>query len=113
MTDLRGRRLPDTDLNELPEEFQAGDYWKCLVDGRPMNVVGIPSNLTGSVWRVVVPMSYGYAISGPMTKHTVREHEDGTISVLPNDGSSNSILVTGHHGEQWHGYVYAGVLRAV
>jgi hypothetical protein len=39
----------------------------------------------------------------------VREHEDGTISVRPGDGSSNSILITGHDGEQYHGYIECGV----
>ena len=43
--------------------------------------------------------------------HTVREHTDGTISVLPGDGSSNSILVTRRPGETWHGYVRDGVLE--
>jgi hypothetical protein len=37
--------------------------------------------------------------------HTVREHDDGTISVRPGDGSSNSILVTRRPEESWHGYV--------
>jgi hypothetical protein len=46
---------------------------------------------------------------GYLVFHTVREHDDGTISVLPNDGSSNSILVSDHRSS-WHGFVYEGVL---
>jgi hypothetical protein len=108
---MTGRRLRDTVIDRLPADIQAGDYWRVLIedsDGlRPMNV-SEPGNLTGSVWRVAAPMSYGYAI-GTLTKHTVREHEDGTISVRPGDGSSNSILITGHDGEQYHGYIECGV----
>jgi hypothetical protein len=108
---VTGRRLRDTPIDRIPGEVQAGDYWRVTVtdeDGeRPMNVTE-PSNLTGGVWRVAAPMSYGYAI-GTMTKHTVRENEDGTITVAPEDGSSNSILITGHHGEQYHGFIERGV----
>lgn len=107
---MKGRRLHDTVIDRIPGEVRAGDYWRVLIedsDGlRPMNVTE-PSNLTGGVWRVAAPMSYGYAI-GTMTKHTVREHEDGTISVRPGDGSSNSILITGHDGEQYHGFIERG-----
>jgi hypothetical protein len=40
----------------------------------------------------------------------VREHEDGTISVLPGDGSSNSILVS-RRDKSWHGYIRHGVFE--
>ncbi len=50
----------------------------------------------------------GYGI-GNLTKHTIREEDDGTISVRPGDGSSNSILITGAHGRTWHGYIERGV----
>ena len=100
------RRRPDTPRGKLPGEIQPGDYWKVpgLEPGE--------GNLTGECWRVAVPMSYGFALA-TLTKHTVREHEDGEISVRPGDGSSNSILVTGHNGEQWHGYIEHGVLQPV
>ena len=45
--------------------------------------------------------------------HTVRENEDGTISVLPGDGSSNSILVHGSRVRSWHGYIYSGEFREI
>lgn len=112
---MTGRRLADTQVDRLPADIHAGDYWRVLIDDseglRPVRVTE-PSNLTGGVWRVAAPMSYGYAI-GTLTKHTVREHRDGTISVRPNDGSSNSILITGHAREQWHGYIERGVWRRV
>jgi len=107
-----GRRLADTVFGRLPGEWKAGAYWKVVNDdGTPM-LVNEPGNLTKTVWRVAAPMTYGYAL-GTLTKHTVREHDDGTISVRPGDGSSNSILITGHHGEQWHGYIERGVWRQV
>src|SRR5690349_12315268 len=90
----QGRRRPDTWRGDLPADLQPGDYWKVLGgDGEPAHS-DEPSNLTGGVWMVVAPMSYGYAL-GNLGKHTVREEDDGTISVRPGDGSSNSILITG------------------
>jgi hypothetical protein len=38
----------------------------------------------------------------------VREEDDGTISVRPGDGSSNSILLSGAFGKTWHGYIEHG-----
>jgi hypothetical protein len=108
---LEGRRLPDARLDDWPAEIQAGDYWKLLGDDGELRSEN-PQNLTGTCWIVVVPMSYGYAV-GQLVNHTVREEDDRTISVRPGDGSSNSILVTGHRGEQWHGYVDHGVLWTV
>lgn len=107
---MNGRRRPDTRLSELPNDIQRGDYWKILrEDGQPRRSDD-PSNLTGTCWYVVAPLGdgEGYGL-GRLEKHTVREHDDGTISVRPGDGSSNSILVTGAHGRQWHGYIEHGV----
>jgi hypothetical protein len=105
-----GRRRPDTNRGMLPDELQPGDYWKVLdrSSGEPAKPDrAAPSNLTGTVWQVVPPET-GYGVA-TLTFHTVREHEDGTISVLPGDGSSNSILVKGSNGKQWHGYIRRGV----
>lgn len=41
-----------------------------------------------------------------LSRHTVVEHEDGTITVSP------SILITGG-GRSWHGYLERGVWREV
>lgn len=46
----------------------------------------------------------------PASGHEVDEHEDGTITVEPKPGNSNSILcpICG-----WHGYIYRGVFQSV
>lgn len=116
MTALQGRRRKDTRFGTLPDDIRAGDYWKILDgDGQPRRSEH-PDNLTGTCWHVVAPMvpapydEAGYGI-GRLEAHTVREHEDGTISVRPGDGSSNSILIAGHHGRRWHGYIEHGIWR--
>lgn len=111
---LTGRRRPDTPNGMLPENLRPGDYWKVLNrgNGEPLKS-DASSNLTGIVWMVVAPNETddgsGFFPPGNLANHTVREHEDGTISVLPGDGSSNSILITGAHGRQYHGYIRGGV----
>lgn len=113
MKKIQGRRRPDQLLGSLPGDTQIGDYWKVLeADGTPLRS-DAPSNLTGQCWYVAVPCGRGdeaYAF-GYLKNHTVREHEDGTISVLPGDGSSNSILVSRRAGESWHGYIRRGVFE--
>lgn len=116
MADLTGRRRPDLAQDSLPDDIQAGDYWKCLNvgNGEPVRS-DAPSNLTGGVWMVVAPLgdAGGFGI-GRLENHTVREEDDGTISVRPGDGSSNSILIQrGAGGPQWHGYIQHGVWQAV
>jgi hypothetical protein len=104
-----GRRRPDTIEGDLPDDIRRGDFWKVLDrDGQPAK----GPSLTGTVWYVVAPIGDrdGFAL-GKLVHHTVREHEDGAISVRPGDGSSNSILITGAHGFSWHGYIERGVWR--
>lgn len=111
---MKGRRLPDMKLNEWPKDVQPGDYWKILdSDGTPKQST-YPDNLTGTCWYIIAPRgdSEGYAV-GRLEAHTVRENEDGTISVLPGDGSSNSIAISGAHGYYWHGYIYDGEWKEV
>jgi hypothetical protein len=106
---LVGRRRPDTPRGDLPQDIRPGDFWKVLVrDGSRPRIEHHYGKLTEECWYVAAPMSYGFAL-GNLERHTVREHEDGTISVAPGDGSSNSILITGHHGEQYHGFIDQGV----
>jgi hypothetical protein len=97
---MQGRRRDDTEENTLPADIKPGDYWKVK---RP----------DGSIyWHIAIPLGNtedAYAL-GNLINHTVREHEDGTISVRPGDGSSNSILVS-RRDRSWHGYVEHGVLR--
>lgn len=109
---MQGRRRPDTVFGQMPEDFQPGDYWKILdQDGQPRRS-DHPENLTGTCWHVIPPTRPSGGESwalGRLEFHTVREHDDGTISVRPGDGSSNSILITGPHDYRWHGFVDHGV----
>lgn len=111
MTELGGVRLPDTPIDRLPDGIVRGAYWKVLdrETGEPLRS-DCPENLTGTVWMVAAPLGAddGYGI-GRLTKHTVREHEDGTISVRHGDGSSNSILIEKGNGESFHGFIEHGV----
>lgn len=68
-----------------------------------------PENLTRTCWGFCAPNECGI---GLLTKHTVREHEDRTISIRPNDGSSNSVLIKGANC-QWHGFIEHGVWNSV
>lgn len=108
---MKGQRREDVRHGELPEDVQPGDYWRYLSgDGEPLRSTD-PGNLTGGVWGVAAPNGAGI---GNLVRHTVREHEDGTISVRPGDGSSNSIFIAGGpDGKQYHGYIERGEWRAV
>ena len=88
------------------EDAPPGSYWR-VIDPLMQQPIRSdwPENLTGLVYAVVTPNGCGPAV---LTRHTVREHDDGTISVRPDDGSSNSILITDRHGT-WHGYIEHGV----
>ena len=105
---MKGRRLPDTPSGDFPEGIQAGDYWKPLADNGEPLTVSVPGNLTSGVWWVAAPMPSGSFALGRLTNHTVREEDDGTISVRPGDGSSNSILLKGAAGQEFHGYIEHG-----
>jgi hypothetical protein len=110
----QGRRLPDVVWGDLPEgDIQPGDYWKFVLDdGTPLHVAESPGNgnLTGTSWGLMAPNSDAI---GTLRLHTVRENEDGTASILPGDGSSNSVSITGPGGLNWHGYLYNGVWESV
>lgn len=113
MTTLLGRRLPDLSRDQIHSDVRAGDYWRALnSDGTPV-VSNAQGNLTHGVWYVAAPVgdAEGYAI-GRLENHTVREEDDGTISVRPNDGSSNSILLT-RGDRSFHGYIEHGVWSSV
>jgi len=79
-------RVPD---ETLPNDYLPGDYGRFRGE-----------------WYCTVPAPYGFA--GALRAHEVTEHADGTISVSP------SILIT-HPGlpDRWHGYLEAGVWRAL
>lgn len=119
MSSVTGRRLPDTRFGELPldlDDLQPGDIWKYLNDdGTPMSADAYSAsdksgNLTGCVWGYWAPDGNGM---GTLALHTVRAHDDGTVSIRPGDGSSNSILHSGGPtGQTWHGYVEHNVWTA-
>lgn len=103
---MKGRRLPDAPEGSFPvpyDELRDGDIWKHLdrETGEPVVVDDEPSNLTKTAWTAMCPGG----LLANLRAHTVREHEDGTVSVRAGDGSSNSILVKRRENEQWHGYV--------
>lgn len=112
---MQGRRRPDTRLGDLPDDLQPGDYWRYTNrDGSPLSAARMypKHDMTGNLTDLV----YGYASPdgngiGTLSLHTVREHDDDTISVRPGDGSSNSILHSGGSERSWHGYIEHGVWR--
>lgn len=107
---MLGRRRPDVRFGDLPDDVQPGDIWRYLNgDGTPVSATRLhrdhdmSGNLTDGVWGYMPPDGNGI---GTLALHTVREHDDGTVSVRPGDGSSNSILHTGGtNGQTWHGYI--------
>lgn len=107
---MQGRRREDVRLGDLPDDPRPGDYWRYVDgDGEPMRS-SEPENLTGGVWGVYPPRGG----IGTLTKHTVREHEDGTATIAHGDGSSNSVLITGgEERETWHGFLDRGVWNEV
>jgi len=106
---MKGRNL-GIHLYAVIPDHRPGDYWQIGDGDDPLSPLYVdePGNLTRTVWRVVTPLGQ----IGTLRKHTVREESDGTISVRPNDGSSNSILITDHRGT-WHGYIEHGEWRPV
>jgi hypothetical protein len=102
-----GRRRGTPPTGEVPPNLEKGDYWKLAYDDPwSEKARASASNLTGGAWRFYLGEELGL---GLLVHHTVREHEDGTISVRPNDGSSNSILQHGSRSVSWHGYIERGV----
>lgn len=105
---LTGRRRPDLLFSKIHDDIQPGDYWKIVEEDGSPEVSHADGNLTGTVWMVACPMPNGGYGLGHLMNHTVREETDGTISVRPGDGSSNSILMNAGGG-QYHGYIEHGV----
>ena len=102
--EMQGRRLPDWDAHlgaRMEPHMEPGDYMKAL----DFPVDPPASNLTGDTWYVKTPNG----LSGNLHAHTVREEDDGSITVKPGDGSSNSILINSHDGMSWHGYITRGL----
>lgn len=109
------KRDPTTPVHEL----EAGDYVLHTITYRDCIFDAwwycSPNGLIGRL-----SMSEDVALGVVSGCHHVEEHEDGTISVLPQPGNSNSIFVEGWphdaglraRGEPlkfWHGYIRHGV----
>ena len=90
---MQGRRLPDdSDLRKAV----AGDYFKVTWVGGPGHVE----------WWFRDP----FGDPGRITKHTVEEHEDGTITVSPSIAPDPARFP--HEGSEvgsFHGWLKAGV----
>lgn len=102
--ELQGQRLPDLDYNEnfTMRQDPPGTFRKIV--NAPEFATG-ETNLTGELWFVITPNG----LVGNLGNHTVREEDDGSITVAPGDGSSNSILVGGAGRGSWHGYITRGL----
>lgn len=103
---MKGRRLPDIPFPDVHADAEPGDYWKNT--GLDLGD-HFPTNLTRTVWGFRAPNG-GF---GHLQKHTVRENEDGTITVAAGDGSTNSVLFQNGVGEIWHGYIDHGEWNSV
>jgi hypothetical protein len=106
-TPLQGRRRETPPVGEhFPPDLEHGDYWRTAEPRYVEIAEADASNLTHTAWGYYLE---GFGV-GHLAHHTVREHEDGTISVLPDDGSSNSILCRKRADEEFfHGYIRRGV----
>lgn len=77
-----------------------GDYGKIIDAGRV-------------TWFVCTPDGARFMLASPHSpdsagrSHEVEEHDDGTITIEPRPGNSNSILSP----QGWHGWLYRGVWR--
>lgn len=101
---IQGQRLPDVDyLDQYKTRADPPGAFR-KVTGFPESFAAYESNLTGTVWVIQTPNG----LHGLLAAHTVREEDDGSITVAPGDGSSNSILVT-NRVESWHGYITRGL----
>lgn len=97
---MKGTRIPD---GEFPAK--RGEYSKFIVekDGTEYVMWFMKSPIGGPSFQIgPKPIGGG---------HEVEENEDGTITVQPQPGNSNSILIRwGSQVEKsWHGYIYKGV----
>lgn len=114
---MQGRRNDDA-----PDRMQPGDFGKRTITYRGRTFDSwwycAPNGLLG---RLSMPEDVELGVVSGC--HHVEEHADGLITVLPQPGNSNSILVEGWPlgsgmraaGEplkSWHGYIRHGVWEA-
>lgn len=97
---VRGRSAESYD--DFFKDDRVPKWWKrAVVDGEGSK----------TMWMIKFPGPIDLLGHGRLSDaHEVDEHEDGTISVVPKPGNSNSILHTIPGREiQWHGYIDHGV----
>ncbi len=79
---------------------------RCDTEGDDWGVEpGEYGHTPGVLWYCRPPNAAVPTVS--IAKHTITEHEDGTITVSP------SILIDHHQAGQWHGFLERGVWREV
>ena len=97
-----GDLTPGTRVDDDPAKWAADQY--------PFPVLrpGEYGKRRDGVWMACLPKEPhdGFTYTGDFSRHDVKEHPDGTITVSP------SILVTDYAGS-WHGYLEKGVWREV
>ncbi len=95
-----GRRRED---GTSPMEMEPGDYCK-------HHAINSAETEEWEMWYVRAPAGMVFYLDNGRWHH-VEEHEDGTISVLPQEGNGNSILAP---QDAWHGWLRRGewVLQA-
>lgn len=102
-TGRRREDMPDH-ANGLPSDLKRGDYWRTCVQ---------ENGKQHGEWWICAPNVHsdtGYGVAR-IPKHTVIEHDDGTITVMPDqarDGHMNSILVMRGQTQIFHGWIKRG-----
>lgn len=87
-----GYRLPDIDNpNNVP----------LLLPGQYVRVTNPKDG------KIYWPCCSPNDLQGDIAKHTIIEHEDGTITATP------SIRITKYDGSEWHGYLTNGIWKEV
>jgi hypothetical protein len=100
---MQGRNAHGAAIHQL----EPGDYVKRTTvsdgDTREMWWFCSPNGVLG---RLVMPED------SPQCHH-IEQHEDGAISVLPQEGNTNSILAKDGFGNEWHGWIRHGVWESI
>lgn len=93
--------------------MEPGDYGRHMVRLSPgISTEGEPF----WAWWVCTPNGLFGRLSMPEDSphhHYVEEHDDGTVTIVPQEGNTNSILVKGANGVEWHGWIRHGVWESI
>lgn len=114
---MQGRRVA---ADVSPVDYEPGDYGERWAS---FTRVGGDMPMDRHQWWFRAPNGAIGRLKMPFDgkpHHEVEVHEDGTITVQPRPGNSNSILATANEASPmlvpgmpttWHGYIYHGVWR--